>query len=79
MSDLQQIDSVLEEILSSNFRIDTDEYDDSTSLGSEGLDLDSLDVLELTELLEMKLNVSISDEELEDVDTVRDLKAELGR
>lgn len=79
MSNSQQTNSILEEILSSRFGIDADEYDDGTELGSKGLDLDSLDVLELTELLEMKLDISISDEELEEVDTVGELKAELRR
>lgn len=78
MSDSQHIKSTLEETLSSNFGVGPEEYDDSTSLGAEGLDLDSLDLLELTELLEMELDISLSDEDVEEVETVRDLKDKLG-
>ena len=73
MGDLQEIDAALEETLSSKFGIDPTEYDETTPLGAEGLDLDSLALLELAELLEMKLDVSISDEELEGIDTVGEL------
>lgn len=77
MSDSQQRHTALEELLSSEFGIEYDEYDDSTSLGPDGLDLDSLTLLELTEIIEMKLNVSVSDETLEEIDTIGDLKDEL--
>jgi acyl carrier protein len=47
--------------------IDRDTVDEETSLGPEGLDLASLDLVELTLAVEMEYSVKIPDDELEDL------------
>jgi acyl carrier protein len=48
-----------------NFPIDSATVDDGISLGPEGLDLQSLDLIELTLAVETEYSVKIPDEELE--------------
>jgi acyl carrier protein len=45
--------------------INPDDVDDSTSLGPEGLDLESLGLVELTLTLESEYSVKIPDDDLE--------------
>lgn len=74
MEEKNQIQSEVEDILTDNFGIAPEDYDDNTELGSKGLDLDSLGAIELVELIDMKLDISITDEELEETETIGDLK-----
>ncbi len=67
-------DTSVEEVIDTATGIDSSEYDDDTPLGSEGLDLDSIAVIEVVEIIEMEHDISIPDEELEELDTVGDLK-----
>lgn len=67
-------DTSVEDIITEATGIDGDEFQDDTKLGSEGLDLDSIAVIEIVEILEMEFDVSIADDELEELDTVGDLK-----
>lgn len=67
-------DTSVEEIVSSTTGIDRSEFDDDTELGPEGLDLDSIAVIEIVEILEMDFDISVSDEELEELETVGDIK-----
>jgi acyl carrier protein len=65
----------VDEILEDRFGISTDNYSPDTPLGPEGLDLDSLATVELAEMIEMRLDVSVTDEEIQTVETVADLKS----
>lgn len=64
----------VEEILADKFGIIADDYHDRTPLGADGLNLDSLGMMEMAEIVDMRLGVTISDEELETIETVGDLK-----
>lgn len=64
------IDNSIQEILG----FSPDEYDDSTSFGPDGLDVDSLQVVEMVETIEHELDIQIPDDELEDIETVGDTK-----
>lgn len=68
----------VEEILADKFGIIADDYDDRMPLGAEGLDLDSLGMVEMAEIVDARLGVSITDEELATVNTVGDLKEMIG-
>jgi acyl carrier protein len=50
--------------------LSTDEYDDSTSFGPDGLDVDSLQIVEMIETGEAELDMQVPDDEIEAVDTV---------
>lgn len=65
-----EVDSLIQETL----LLDADDYDDDTTL--EELDIDSLLVVELAEVINMELGVEVTDEALdEDIDDFGDLKA----
>lgn len=67
-------DTSVTEIITSSTGIDRSEFDEDTELGPGGLDLDSIAVIEVVEIIEMEFDVSIPDDELEDLDTVGDLE-----
>lgn len=71
------IDTSVEEIIANSTGIDADEFDDETDLGTEGLDLDSIAVIEIVEIIEMDHDVSIPDDELEEFETVGDIKEQV--
>lgn len=68
--------SDIEQIISSALAVDEDEFDDSTELGPQGLNVDSITMVEIVELLEMETGIEIEDQELDEFrgGTVRDLK-----
>ena len=66
----EQITERFEEILTGTFGVPEDDFAADASF--EALGLDSLDVVELTLVVEEELGVKIEDEELEDVVTVQD-------
>lgn len=65
-----EIDTIVHEIL----RVDSDAFDDDTSFGLDGLDADSLAVVEMAETIGMDLGVDIPDDDFEDLQTVGDVK-----
>lgn len=67
------IDTSVEEIIASSTGREADEFDGDTPLGPEGLDLDSIAVIEIVEIIEMEHDISIPDEDLETLETVGDL------
>lgn len=67
------IDTSVAEVIASSAGVDEDDFDRSTDLGPEGLDLDSIAVIEVVEIIEMEHDISIPDEDLEPLDTVGDL------
>lgn len=64
----------VERIVADVLRVDVAELDDGTVLG-EDVPAESLDYFEIAETVEADLGVAISDEGLEDIETVGDLKA----
>lgn len=66
----QDLLAVFTEMLTEDFGVPADEISPDATF--EALGLDSLDVVELTLVLEEKTGVKLEDEELEDVRTVQD-------
>ena len=66
----QELLTVFTEVLTEEFGVPEDEV--AAEATFEALGLDSLDVVELTLVLEERTGVKLEDEELEDVRTVQD-------
>ena len=66
----QDLLATFTEVLTEEFGIEADQVTNEATF--EALGLDSLDVVELTLVLEEKTGVKLEDEELEDVRTVQD-------
>jgi len=66
----QELLATFTEVLTEEFGVPADEITAEATF--EALGLDSLDVVELTLVLEEKIGVKLEDEELEDVRTVQD-------
>ena len=66
----QELLAIFTEVLTEEFGVPEDEI--AAEATFEALGLDSLDVVELTLVLEEKTGVKLEDEELEDVRTVQD-------
>jgi acyl carrier protein len=66
----QDLLATFTEVLSEDFGVPVDEIRPDATF--EALGLDSLDVVELTLVLEERTGVKLEDEELEDVRTVQD-------
>ncbi|TVP65841.1 MAG: acyl carrier protein [Nitriliruptor sp.] len=66
----QELLATFTEVLTEEFGVPEDEI--AAEATFEALGLDSLDVVELTLVLEEKIGVKLEDEELEDVRTVQD-------
>lgn len=69
------VSSEVETIIATTVGIDKDAVSDDLAFGPEGLDIDSLKIVEMAELLEMEMGVRIPDEELGEMETVGDVKA----
>jgi acyl carrier protein len=72
---MQEILETFERILTETFGVPAGDV--SADATFEALGLDSLDVVELTLVIEEELGVKIEDEELEDVRTVGDAAAKV--
>ena len=66
----QELLTIFTEVLTEEFGVPEDEV--AAEATFEALGLDSLDVVELTLVLEEKTGIKLEDEELEDVRTVQD-------
>ncbi|MFN2556021.1 MAG: acyl carrier protein [Nitriliruptorales bacterium] len=66
----QNIYANVERILTGTFQVPADEVSPDATF--ESLELDSLDLVELTLAVEEELGVKIEDEEMEQIRTVRD-------
>jgi len=66
----QELLTIFTEVLTDEFGVPEDEIAPEATF--EALGLDSLDVVELTLVLEERTGVKLEDEELEDVRTVQD-------
>jgi acyl carrier protein len=69
-TDTQRVDS----IVSQSLRIDESEFDDDTEFGPEGLDADSIELIEMVETLDVQMDVYIPDEQIDDLETIGDVK-----
>lgn len=67
-------DEVVDSVVESVFRLEPDEFDDETTFGPEGIDAESLDVVEMAERIGDATGIHIPDEELEDMETIGDVK-----
>lgn len=72
---MNEIMATFEEILTGTFGVPAEDVTPEATF--ESLGLDSLDVVELTLVIEEQLGVKIEDEELEDVRTVQDAAAKV--
>lgn len=70
MSSTEDIYGTFTEILTGTFGVPDEDIEPDASF--ESLSLDSLDLVELTLVVEEELGVKIEDEELEDIRTVQD-------
>lgn len=74
-TDTDDLNDRIDDIVATTLRIDQSDFDDGTDLGPDGLDADSLAVVEMAETVDVELDVTIPDEDLEDLETVGDVKA----
>lgn len=65
-----EVDRIVADVL----RLDVDELSDDDEFG-EDIPAESLDYVEIAETIDMELGVSVPDEELEEFETVGDVKA----
>lgn len=68
--DTQQISSTFTDILTGTFGVPAEDVAPDATF--EAMGLDSLDVVELTLVIEEELGVKIEDDELEDIRTLQD-------
>ena len=73
-SNISKVDDTVDEIIESVLLVDAGAFDDTTTLGPEGLDAESLDVVEMAEMIEDEVGVHIPDDDLEDIETVGEVK-----
>ncbi|GAA0682237.1 acyl carrier protein [Natronoarchaeum mannanilyticum] len=64
----------IDTIVADRLRVETESFDDSTELKGETLDAESLDLVELAEVIEADLGVHIPDEDLAEIERVGGLK-----
>ncbi|WP_042663686.1 acyl carrier protein [Haloferax sp. ATB1] len=74
MADSPSISTQIDTIVADRLRVDMDSFDDSTALKGETLDAESLDIVELAEVIEADLGVHIPDEDLAEIEQVRGFK-----
>lgn len=74
VDDAADIEERTEDIIENILLVDRSSFDDSTSLGPEGIDVDSLTMVEMAETFTMEFGVEIPDEALEEIETVGDIK-----
>lgn len=69
-----EIDAVVADVV----QTDPGEIDDDTVFG-EDVAMESLDYVEIAELVEFELGVTVTDEDLEEIESVGDLKRTVDR
>lgn len=75
MEKLSEVDELVDDIVESTFLVNKSEFDDTTEFGPDGIEAESLDIVEMAEVVEDTFGVHIPDEDLEDVETVGDVKS----
>lgn len=71
----QQESETIDEIVADALLVDESEFDDHTTFDADGLEAESLDIVEMAELVDDELGVHIPDEDLEDLTTVGEVKS----
>lgn len=74
MAESENIDEEIDAIIATSLRVDEDDFGDDTSFGPEGLNAESLDIVEMAEALDVNLGIAIPDDELNNLETVGDVK-----
>lgn len=67
-------DAEIDDIIADRCGAEHEAFDDSTRFDGDVLDADSLDVVEIAEAIDASLGVYIPDTDLEDLETVAELK-----
>lgn len=75
MSTNESVEATIEETIATTLRVDEAQLSDDTAFGPDGLDADSLSILEMAETIDVELGVTIPDADLEELETVGDVKA----
>ena len=70
MSSSTEVDAVIDDMMQNILGLDSDEYDEATSFEADGLDVDSLQIVEMIETGESELDMRVPDDEIESVTTV---------
>ncbi|MEZ3145512.1 phosphopantetheine-binding protein [Halobaculum sp. MBLA0143] len=65
----------VDEIVADALLVDESEFDDDTPFDDDGLAAESLDIVEMAELVEDELGVHVPDEDLEELTTVGAVKS----
>lgn len=71
---MDQIGGEVDEIIASALLVDESDFDDETSFGEDGFETESLDIVEMAEMIEAEFGVHVPDEDLEDLVTVGQVK-----
>lgn len=71
----QEESKTIDRIVADALLVDESEFDDDTTFDADGLEAESLDIVEMAEFVDDELGVPIPDEDLEDLRTVGDVKS----
>lgn len=74
MESLDDLDGEINAIIASILPAKESELDGETSFGPEGLEAESLDIVEMAEMIEANFGVFIPDEDLQELETVADVR-----
>lgn len=74
MGTVEDTESAIDGIIASVLAVQESDLDGETSFGPDGLDAESLDIVEMAEMIEERFGVFIPDEDLQDIETVSDVR-----
>ncbi|MFB6223870.1 MAG: acyl carrier protein [Haloarcula sp.] len=69
-----ELETEIDNIVADRCGVEQEAFDDSTRFDGDILDADSLDIVEIAEAIDANLGVYIPDEDLEEIQTVADVK-----
>ncbi|MBX0325868.1 acyl carrier protein [Halomicroarcula sp. F13] len=75
MSDNQDVGARVESIVADRLRVGQEALNDETRFDGEALNAESLDMVEVAEAVEADIGVHVPDEDLEEIETVGDLRS----
>lgn len=68
------IEEDIDEIIAAILSVQETDLDEETSFGPDGLEAESLDIVEMAEMIDEKFGVFIPDEDLQDLETIGDVR-----
>lgn len=74
MESIEDVENDINGIIASVLAVQESELDGGTSFGPDGLDAESLDIVEMAEMIEDQFGVFIPDEDLQEIETVSDVR-----